>query len=193
VCGLDEAGRGPIAGPVVAGAFLLFPHYPSFLLEADDSKKLSEITRQRIFSLLRESDDLVWGTGIATVEEIDQINIYQASCLAMQRAVSNLQVRPDYLIVDAVCLKETNIPQCSVTRGDQTCLSIALASVVAKVMRDDIMKKLAEEYPAYGWEKNKGYPTAAHLDALEKYGPTPYHRRSFYPLKKRPFSFKPLR
>lgn len=193
ICGLDEAGRGPLAGPVVAGAVILPVDYPKEFLEANDSKKLSDSRRRKIFSFLENRrEELVWASGIATVHEIDEINIYQAACLAMQRALSGLRCQPDYLIIDAIRLKQVTLPQIPLIQGDQRSLSVALASIVAKVVRDDIMLSLDHEYPAYGWKNNKGYPTASHLDAIHKYGATPYHRMSFKPLRNIQKHLKPL-
>ena len=192
VCGVDEAGRGPLAGPVVAGALILPVKFSDCLLEADDSKKISDFRRRKIFSFLNSQSEIKWSHGIVSVKEIDQLNIYQASCLAMQRAISQLSEKPDYLLIDAIYLKHITTPQEPVIKGDQNSLAIALASIIAKVIRDDIMLKIDREYPCYEWKKNKGYPTAAHIAAINKYGATPHHRMSFQPLKRLMLKQPPL-
>ena len=176
--GCDEAGRGPLAGPVVAAAVVLPPDYRNDIL--NDSKQLTE--RQR--NLLRadiETNALAWAVAVVSPEEIDRLNILHASTHAMCLAVQQLQgPKPDFLLIDGNRFyNETDIPYQTFVKGDATFMSIAAASVLAKTHRDEIMVKLHEEYPAYGWDRNKGYPTAAHYDAIEKHGVTPHHRRSF--------------
>ena len=176
--GCDEAGRGPLAGPVVAAAVVLPPDYRNDIL--NDSKQLTE--RQR--NLMRadiEANALAWAVAVVSPEEIDRLNILHASTHAMCLAVQQLHgLKPDFLLIDGNRFyNETDIPYQTFVKGDATFMSIAAASVLAKTHRDEIMVKLHEEYPAYGWDRNKGYPTAAHYDAIEKHGVTPHHRRSF--------------
>lgn len=175
--GCDEAGRGCLAGAVFAAAVILPPDYKHKLL--NDSKQLSE--KQRY--LLRpeiERDAIAWAVGIVTPEEIDRINILNASILAMHRAVEQLSTTPEYLLIDGNRFKPyPNIQHSCVIKGDGKYLSIAAASVLAKTYRDDYMLELHQKYPQYGWDGNKGYPTQQHRDAISQYGTTPYHRMSF--------------
>jgi ribonuclease HII len=184
VAGVDEVGRGCIAGPVVAGAVILpakidFEAHP-WLLEVDDSKKMTELQRSRIAPLIDQWAPAV-GSGLASVEEIDQFNIFHASHLALIRAVQALSISPQKILVDGKFLPKQGFsaPATAVIQGDQKCLSIAAASVVAKVWRDQHMEKLHLEYPAYGFSKHKGYPTPAHARALKEAGVSGVHRRSF--------------
>ena len=175
--GCDEAGRGCLAGSVFAAAVILPEDYVNDGL--NDSKQLSA---KRRYELRREieSDALAWAVGVVTPEEIDEINILNASILAMHRALDQLKVRPEAIIVDGNRFKPYRfIPYSTVVKGDGKYLSIAAASILAKTYRDDYMDRLAEEFPQYGWTENKGYPTRAHREAIKKYGPTPYHRKSF--------------
>ena len=179
VAGVDEAGRGPLAGPVVAAAVILEPdNIPEGL---DDSKKLSHKRRAALLTQLLEVANV--GIGIASVEEIDEINILRASHLAMERAVDALAEIPDVALIDGNLLPR-NLPCRGVpmVKGDTRSLSIAAASIVAKERRDAIMVDLAQQHPGYGWETNMGYPTKSHKSALEKFGVTPHHRRSFTPV-----------
>ena len=176
--GCDEAGRGPLAGPVVAAAVVLPPDYRNDIL--NDSKQLTE--RQR--NLLRadiEANAFAWAVAVVSPEEIDRLNILHASTHAMCLAVQQLQgPKPDFLLIDGNRFyNETDIPYQTFVKGDATFMSIAAASILAKTHRDEIMIKLHEEFPEYGWDRNKGYPTAAHYEAIEKHGVTPHHRRSF--------------
>ena len=176
--GCDEAGRGPLAGPVVAAAVVLPPDYRNDIL--NDSKQLTE--RQR--NLLRadiEANALAWAVAVVSPEEIDRLNILHASTHAMCLAVQQLQgPKPDFLLIDGNRFyNETDIPYQTFVKGDATFMNIAAASILAKTHRDEIMVKLHEEFPEYGWDRNKGYPTAAHYEAIEKHGVTPHHRRSF--------------
>ena len=182
VTGVDEAGRGPWAGPVVAAAAVLDQaSLPQRLRDRlDDSKKLSAKVRDDLFDTLEDCAQL--GVGIASVAEIDTQNILAATMLAMRRAVSNLPVAPDHALVDGNRSPELPCPVRTVVRGDGLSLSIAAASVVAKVTRDRIMAKLALEHPGYGWERNAGYGTKAHREGLERFGVTDHHRRSFKPI-----------
>ncbi len=176
VAGLDEVGRGPLAGPVLAAAVVLDPHHiPQGL---NDSKKLSEKRRDTLAAQLYECADV--SIGRAEVEEIEEINILQASLLAMRRALEGLADPADHVLVDGKFLpKGLNIPATPLIKGDTRSVTIAAASIVAKVARDEIMCALAQQYPGYGWEKNAGYPTKQHREALIALGPTPHHRRTF--------------
>ncbi len=180
VCGLDEAGRGPLAGPVFAGAVILPKGYiPEGL---NDSKKLSEKKREKLFSLITENA-IAWSYGTASPEEIDEINILNASMLAMKRAVEALSVKPDFLLVDGNIARGFDQKAVPMIKGDAKSPHIAAASIIAKVLRDRECLQMAREYPMYGFEKHKGYPTKAHFEAIEKNGVSPIHRKSF--LKKR--------
>ncbi|MBT4933537.1 MAG: ribonuclease HII [Rhodospirillaceae bacterium] len=184
VCGVDEAGRGPWAGPVVAGAAILDPAtLPDSLRQGlDDSKKLKPEKRQTLFELLKVH--AITGLGIASVEEIDALNILAATMLAMSRAVEALSVKPGMALIDGNRLPELPCPGEALVKGDGRSLSIAAASIVAKVSRDRIMAELAEEYPAYGWDHNAGYGTKKHQQGLADFGVTEHHRRSFAPIRK---------
>jgi len=176
VAGIDEAGRGPLAGPVVAAAVIL-PE--NFLLPGlNDSKQLSEKQREHFYPKIRESACAV-GVGVATVREIDQINILQATLLAMQRAVSRLQVGADYLLIDGITPLPVQLPQMTLKKGDSRSLSIAAASVIAKVVRDRIMLAVDRQFPDYGFAKHKGYGTVLHRQAIIDKGPIKLHRKSF--------------
>lgn len=175
--GCDEAGRGCLAGSVYAAAVILPPDYANERL--NDSKQLTEhkriLLRQEI-----EHDAVAWAVGIVTPEEIDRINILNASILAMHRALDQLKVRPEAIIVDGNRFKPYNdIPSTTIVKGDGKYLSIAAASILAKTYRDDYMMQLAEQYPQYDWQSNKGYPTRKHRDAIREFGISPYHRKSF--------------
>ena len=175
--GCDEAGRGCLAGSVFAAAVILPEDYVNDGL--NDSKQLSPRCRYELRREI-ERDALAWAVGVVTPEEIDEINILNASILAMHRTLDQLKVRPEAIIVDGNRFKPYRfIPYSTVVKGDGKYLSIAAASILAKTYRDDYMDSLAEEFPQYGWTENKGYPTRAHREAIKKYGPTPYHRKSF--------------
>lgn len=176
VAGLDEAGRGPLAGPVVAAIFVISPDFDN--AEVNDSKQLTPLRRGKIFSFLT-SGQWEYGLGIVEPAEIDQINIYQASKVAMLKALNSLQPAPDYLLVDALVIPETEIQQQAVIHGDALSVAIGAASIIAKHARDQIMIQYDQEYPGYGFAKHKGYPTQEHYAALERLGPSPIHRRSF--------------
>ncbi|MFN4353221.1 ribonuclease HII [Parvibaculum sp.] len=180
VCGVDEAGRGPLAGPVVAGAVLLDPaNIPPGL---NDSKKLDTARREALFAALQPVAEI--GIGIASVEEIDRLNILQATMLAMTRAIAALPRAPQFALIDGNrAPKQLPCPARSIVRGDATSLSIAAASIAAKVTRDRLMLVLAQSHPGYGFERHMGYGTAAHLEAISRLGPTPAHRRSFAPIR----------
>lgn len=175
--GCDEAGRGCLSGAVFAAAVILPTDYHHKQL--NDSKQLSEKQRYKL-RLEIEQDALAWAVGIVTPEEIDCINILNASILAMHRAVEQLSVSPEYLLIDGNRFKPyKQIPHSCIIKGDGKYLSIAAASVLAKTYRDDYMLQLHQQYPQYGWNRNKGYPTQEHRDAISRYGTTPYHRQSF--------------
>lgn len=176
VAGVDEAGRGPLAGPVVAAAVLLPPRYR--LLGLDDSKRLTPQARESLFSALIR-DCLSHGVGVAGVEEIDRVNIAQAAWAAMRRAVAGLIPRPDLLLVDGYPIPALSLAQQAIVGGDRLSLAIAAASVVAKVTRDRLMVELDAAHPGYGFARHKGYATAEHLRAIAERGPCPSHRRSF--------------
>lgn len=176
-CGCDEVGRGCIAGPVFAAAVILPYNYENE--EINDSKQLSAAKRNQLRTMI-ERDALAWAVGQVSEKEIDKINILQASFLAMTRAVEQLSLKPQLLLIDGNrFVNRTDIPYKTVVKGDATYLSIAAASILAKCYRDELMERLHEEYPQYGWKDNKGYPTPYHQDAVLKYGNSPYHRRSF--------------
>ena len=175
--GCDEAGRGCLAGSVYAAAVILPPDYHNELL--NDSKQLTEKRRYALREA-RQRDAVAWAVGVVTPEEIDKINILNASILAMHRALDQLAVRPEAVIVDGNSFKPYGgLPYTTIVKGDGKYLSIAAASILAKTYRDDYMGKLDEEYPQYDWKSNKGYPTKKHRDAIRKFGTTPYHRRTF--------------
>ncbi|NGQ89591.1 ribonuclease HII [Rhodobacter sp. HX-7-19] len=179
ICGVDEVGRGPLAGPVTAAAVILDPdRIPPGL---NDSKTLTEARRAALFPAIMATAQV--SIAHASVEEIDALNILRASHLAMERAINGLSTNPDHALIDGNLIpKGLTIPATAIVKGDARSLSIAAASIVAKVTRDRIMVDLAQQYPAYGWNVNAGYPTQAHLKALLDFGITPHHRRSFKPV-----------
>ncbi len=176
ICGVDEAGRGPLAGPVCAAAVIL----PADLEipGLTDSKKLTDKKRRELMPVIKEQA-LAYGIGFASCEEIDQINILQATFLAMERALAQLNIRPDLALIDGNRQKDFGLPVETVVKGDSLSANIAAASVLAKVTRDDYMLQMAEEYPQYGFEIHKGYGTKAHYAALAEHGPCPIHRMTF--------------
>lgn len=176
VAGVDEAGRGPLAGPVVAAAVVLPPE--AYLPGLDDSKRLTAARREALEPRIKDAA-VVWGVAVAGVEEIDQLNIARAAFLAMARAVAALAVAPDHLLVDGFPIPGVPVPQQAIVGGDALCNSIAAASVLAKVYRDRLMAEYDELFPGYGFAVHKGYPTPAHREALRRLGPSPIHRRSF--------------
>jgi len=180
VAGIDEAGRGPLAGPVSAAAVILPENFSHDLL--DDSKKLTEKRRETLYEELMGRDDILWMHSYAEVEEIEEINILKATHAAMGRAAMALSPRPDFCLIDGLAVPEFPIASDGVVKGDSKSLSIAAASIIAKVKRDHLMIELAEIYPEYGFEKHKGYGTKQHMEALHKYGPCPIHRRTFAPI-----------
>lgn len=176
ICGVDEAGRGPLAGPVCAAAVILPPHLE--IPGLDDSKKLTDKRRRELFPIIREQA-IAYGIGLASHEEIDEINILQATYLAMERALAQLSVRPDHVLIDGNRAKEFGLPVTTVVKGDSLSANIAAASILAKVTRDVLMEEMAQDYPQYQFEIHKGYGTKAHYAALTEYGPSPIHRMSF--------------
>ena len=176
VCGVDEAGRGPLAGPVCAAAVILPKGLE--LPGLNDSKKLTDKKRRELFPIIKDQA-VAYGIGLASHEEIDEINILQATYLAMERAIAQLEGKADFALIDGNRARDFGLPVRTVVKGDSLSASIAAASVLAKVTRDDIMLELAKEYPAYGFEIHKGYGTKAHYEALRTYGHSPIHRMSF--------------
>lgn len=176
ICGIDEAGRGPLAGPVVAGAAIL--PKDCTILYLNDSKKLSEKRREDLFLEIKEKA-LAWNVGMASPERIDEINILQATYEAMRQAVAGLSVAPQLLLNDAVTIPGISTRQIPIIKGDAKSVSIAAASILAKVTRDHMMIEYDKLYPAYGFAKHKGYGTAAHIEVLKELGPTPIHRKTF--------------
>ena len=179
-CGVDEAGRGPLAGAVFAAAVILDPARP--IVGLDDSKKLSERRRERLEGEIKATA-LAWAVAFATVEEIDTLNILQATLLAMRRAVEGLAIRPAEALIDGNRCPALAIPARAIIGGDATVAEISAASILAKTARDAEMRLLHERFPQYGLDRHKGYGTAAHLAALAAHGPAPFHRRSFAPVR----------
>ena len=176
VCGVDEAGRGPLCGPVVAAACIL--PVDIYIPKLNDSKKLSPKVRMELFELIKEKA-IAYSIGYGDVEEIDRINILEATLLAMRRAVEGLEIKPDYLLVDGNIFRDFDVPGESVIKGDAVSSSIAAASILAKVTRDLLCDELDALYPEYGIKNHKGYGTKVHIEALKKYGPAPIHRKQF--------------
>ena len=176
ICGVDEAGRGPLAGPVCAAAVILPAHLD--LPGLTDSKKLTDKRRRELFPLIKEQA-IAYGIGLASQQEIDEINILQATFLAMERALAQLSVRPDLALVDGNREKDLGVPVKTVVKGDSLSANIAAASILAKVTRDDMMLDIAKQYPEYGFDIHKGYGTKAHYEALRAHGASPVHRNSF--------------
>ena len=176
ICGIDEVGRGPLAGPVVAGAVILPKDNP--ILYLNDSKKLSEKKREALYDEIMEHA-VATGIGIVAPARIDEINILQATYEAMRMAIENLKVRPDLLLNDAVTIPEVDIPQVPIIKGDAKSVSIAAASIIAKVTRDRMMVEYDQIIPGYDFASNKGYGTKAHIAGLKEHGPSPIHRRTF--------------
>lgn len=179
IAGIDEVGRGPLAGPVVAAAVILPENF--YLPGINDSKQLSERKREEFFDKIQE-EAIAVGIGIISAAEIDQINIYEATKKAMLAAIQNLQTTPDYCLIDAMKLT-IPIPQTSIIKGDAKSVSIAAASIIAKVARDQLMKDYARQHPFYMFDKNMGYGTNEHIQAIQKNGPCPIHRKTFAPIK----------
>ena len=185
--GCDEAGRGPLAGPVFAAAVILPPDFRHPLL--NDSKQMSARARAELREVI-EREAIAWAVEAVEAEEIDRINILNASITGMQRAVRRLSVRPDFLLIDGNKFKPFDgFPYQTIVHGDATYASIAAASVLAKTWRDEYMMRIAAEFPEYGWDRNMGYPTPEHIDVIRRLGLTPYHRRSFHPAALEPTLF----
>ena len=180
IAGVDEAGVAPLAGPVVAGAVVLARGYK--LRELDDSKRLDERTRDRLAERIK-TDAIAWAVGVAEVEEIEVLNIYHASLLAMRRAVEGLKPAPDFLLVDARNIPDCAAPQRGIVHGDALSASVAAASIIAKTTRDAMMVELDAQYPGYGLAGHKGYPTPQHVEALRRLGASPIHRRGYRPVR----------
>lgn len=176
ICGIDEVGRGPLAGPVVAGAVIL--PKDSRILYINDSKKLSPQKREELYDVIRK-EAVAIGIGMASCERIDEINILQATYEAMRSAIGQLAVQPDLLLNDAVTIPQVDIPQVPIIKGDAKSISIGAASIIAKVYRDRMMEEYDKMYPGYGFASNKGYGSQEHIQALKKLGPCPIHRKSF--------------
>ena len=176
ICGVDEAGRGPLAGPVCAAAVILPPHLE--IPGLTDSKKLTDKKRRELFPVIQEQA-IAWGIGMATEQEIDEVNILQATFLAMQRALDQLAVKPDLALIDGNREKDFGLPVKTVVKGDSLSMNIAAASILAKVTRDDLMVQMAEVHPGYAFEIHKGYGTKAHYAALRELGASPIHRMTF--------------
>ena len=176
ICGVDEAGRGPLAGPVCAAAVILPEHLQ--IPGLNDSKKLTDKKRRELFPVIQEQA-IAYGIGLASESEIDEINILQATFLAMRRALEQLTVRPEIALIDGNRETDFGLPVKTVVKGDSLSANIAAASILAKVTRDNLMMELAQQYPEYGFEIHKGYGTKAHYEALRTYGPCPIHRKTF--------------
>ncbi len=176
ICGIDEAGRGPLAGPVVAGAVILPKDCEILFL--NDSKKLTEKRREALFVEIKEKA-VAWSVGIVDAEAVDRINILQATYEAMRKAIAGLSVSPNVLLNDAVEIPGVNIPQVKIIKGDAKSISIAAASILAKVTRDHLMTEYDRQYPVYGFARHKGYGTGAHIAAIQEFGGCPIHRRTF--------------
>jgi ribonuclease HII len=179
IAGIDEVGRGPLAGPVVAASVILPEDF--YLPGINDSKKLSKKKRALFYQYILDHA-VSYGIGVATVEEIDELNIYQATKVAMERSIKHLTIKPDHLLIDAMKL-DVDLPQTSIIKGDAKSISIAAASIVAKVTRDLYMAQLGNKYPMYQFETNSGYGTKVHLEAIETYGIIPEHRKTYEPIK----------
>ena len=180
IAGVDEVGRGPLAGPVVACAVIMPPDARA-IPGVDDSKRLSAEQRKRLAPKIRERA-LAFAIGAASVREIDRVNIYQATVIAMRRALSRLGMTPHHVLVDGKPFRTLEVPHTAIVDGDDVCYSIACASILAKVTRDRLMQSLSGRYPDYRWDRNVGYATLAHLQGLADHGVTPHHRRSFIPV-----------
>ena len=180
ICGTDEAGRGPLAGPVVAAAVILPKNYT--LEGLNDSKKLTEKKREKFFPIIKK-DAISYGIGIVDAKTIDEINIYEASRLAMKKAIWDMKVKPEYVLTDAMPIHDLDVPVKPIIHGDALSLTIAAASVLAKVTRDHIMLELDRKYPEYEFAKHKGYPTKRHLELVKKYGPNKEYRFTYKPIR----------
>jgi len=188
VAGVDEAGRGPLAGPVVAAAVILPEGF--CLAGLDDSKKLTAARREAVYETLREDPAVEWWVAVATVEEIEALNILRATHLAMRRALLGLETAPDHCLIDGLPVRDCPFTHDAVVKGDGKSLSIAAASVIAKVTRDWLMLEIDREFPAYGFARHQGYGTKEHLEALRIHGPCRHHRRTFQPVAQLTLSFE---
>lgn len=188
VAGVDEAGRGPLAGPVAAAAVILPEGFR--LAGLDDSKKLTAARREAVYQALREDPAVEWGVALATVAEIEALNILRATHLAMRRALLMLEMAPEHCLIDGLPVRDCPIPHDAVVKGDGKSLSIAAASVIAKVTRDSLMLEIDREFPAYGFARHQGYGTKEHLEALRIHGPCRHHRRTFQPVAQLTLSFE---
>jgi ribonuclease HII len=187
IAGIDEVGRGPLAGPVVACAVVM-PHDQRAIRGVDDSKKLNGVERERLALRIFETAVSV-GVGAASVREIDRVNIYHATVIAMRRSLRRLSVVPHHVLIDGKPIRSLETPHTAIVGGDACCYTIACASIIAKVTRDRLMRALASRYPNYRWENNVGYSTLAHLEGMVAHGITPHHRRSFVPVRQLSFDF----
>jgi ribonuclease HII len=187
IAGVDEVGRGPLAGPVVACAVIMPPDVRA-IAGVDDSKRLSAAQRSRLAVKIRERAVAI-GIGAASVREIDRVNIYHATVVAMRRALARLNVVPNHVLIDGKPFRTLETPHTAIVGGDDACYTIACASIIAKVTRDRVMHALASRYPNYRWERNVGYSTLAHLEGLAAHGVTPHHRRSFIPVRQLSLDF----
>ena len=183
IAGVDEAGRGPLCGPVVAGAVVFLKYDFDDMPLITDSKQMSEKQRDAAYDWITNNKDIVWATGSCSPAEIDELNILWASMTAMERAVGALKIQPEHCLVDGNRVPK-NLIGTAVVKGDAKSLSVAAASILAKVTRDRLMHELSKQFPQYGWEKNAGYPTPEHLRAIEKYGINEHYRKTFGPVKK---------
>ncbi|MBQ3784902.1 MAG: ribonuclease HII [Alphaproteobacteria bacterium] len=183
IAGVDEAGRGPLCGPVVAGAVVFLKYDFDDMPLITDSKQMSEKQRDAAYDWITNNKDIVWATAQCSAAEIDELNILWASMTAMERAVDALKIQPEHCLVDGNRVPK-NLNGAAVVKGDAKSLSIAAASILAKVTRDRLMHELSKQFPQYGWEKNAGYPTPEHLRAIEKYGINEHYRKTFGPVKK---------
>jgi ribonuclease HII len=188
VAGVDEAGRGPLAGPVAAAAVILPEGFR--LAGLDDSKKLTAARREAVYQALREDPAVEWGVALATVAEIEALNILRATHLAMRRALLMLETAAEHCLIDGLPVRDCPIPHDAVVKGDGKSLSIAAASVIAKVTRDSLMLEIDREFPAYGFARHQGYGTKEHLEALRIHGPCRHHRRTFQPVAQLTLSFE---
>jgi len=180
ICGVDEVGRGPLAGPVVAGAVIL---NPDIMIDGlNDSKQLTENQREKL-AVMIERNALAYAVHFVDPKVIDEVNIYQASKLAMIEAIKKLSIVPEHILSDAMPLQEAGVPYTAIIKGDTLSASIAAGSIIAKVARDHFMVEMANHYPGYGFEKHKGYPTKAHIEALKSLGTTPIHRKTYKPVR----------
>jgi ribonuclease HII len=184
IAGLDEAGRGPLCGPVVAGAVIFTKYDFDDMPLISDSKQMTEKQRNTAYDWITNNPNIIWAVAQCSAAEIDELNILQASLTAMTRAMNSLNVKPEYCLVDGNKMPKNMVGE-SVVKGDAKSLSIAAASILAKVTRDKIMRELAKQFPQYEWEKNAGYPTQQHLQAIDKYGINEHYRKTYRPVKER--------